>query len=153
MGVVKEALRLSYGVLTPLDRMVPPGGHTFNGINLPEGVDVGMTTWLMHRDPLAFPHPTVFNPDRWINISDPGQRAAMDKHMAAFSRGARSCLGQQLATAETYLALGILFWHFDDLYIHPPLSEKDMELVDYFSPQQQRHKPRMSVARSGSPRW
>jgi cytochrome P450 len=37
-GVVKEGLRLSYGVIHPLPRVVPEGGAVFNGYFLPRGV-------------------------------------------------------------------------------------------------------------------
>jgi len=37
-GVIKEGLRLSYGVIYPLPRVVPEGGVTFNDIFIPEGV-------------------------------------------------------------------------------------------------------------------
>jgi len=37
-GVVKEGLRLSYGVIYPLPRVVPKGGASYNGVYIPEGV-------------------------------------------------------------------------------------------------------------------
>jgi cytochrome P450 len=37
-GVVKEGLRLSYGVIHPLPRVVPEQGGVFNGLFLPQGV-------------------------------------------------------------------------------------------------------------------
>jgi cytochrome P450 len=39
-GVVKEGLRLSYGVIGRLPRVVPRGGATFNGFHFPEGVSL-----------------------------------------------------------------------------------------------------------------
>ena len=37
-GVVKDGLRLSYGVIHPLPRVVPESGAVFNGYVLPKGV-------------------------------------------------------------------------------------------------------------------
>jgi cytochrome P450 len=37
-GVVKEGLRLSYGVIYPLPRVVSQGGASYNGVYIPEGV-------------------------------------------------------------------------------------------------------------------
>jgi cytochrome P450 len=52
-GVVKEGLRLSYGVIHPLPRVVPEGGAVFNGHVLPQGVrdsDPRPGAWMNNKE-------------------------------------------------------------------------------------------------------
>jgi len=44
-GVIKEGLRLSYGVIYPLPRVVPEGGASFNGVYISEGVCELIRPW------------------------------------------------------------------------------------------------------------
>ena len=55
------------------------------------------------------------------------------EHFAAFSRGARRCIGMHLAYAELYLALARIFRRFDmQLY---ETSRRDVDAVlDFFVP-------------------
>ena len=48
-AVIKEGLRLSFGVVGRLPRVVPSGGATLQGYFIPEGYIVGMSSWLMVR--------------------------------------------------------------------------------------------------------
>ncbi|KAK1756780.1 cytochrome P450 [Echria macrotheca] len=128
-GVVKEGLRLSYGVIGRLPRVLPQGGGIYNGYHLPEGTVVGMSSYMQHRNPSAFPNPNVFDPERWINIP-PAAVAAQNKCLVPFSKGSRGCIGQNLAMCEMYVTLGTLFHRFGDL-----TAEDVGELVymDYFN--------------------
>ncbi|KAK3044690.1 hypothetical protein LTS18_000614, partial [Coniosporium uncinatum] len=80
-GVIKEGLRLSFGVIGRLPRVTPKGGAEFNGYYIPEGTVVGMSSWLMHRNPDVFPEPMAFKPERWLDIED---FRRLDKHIVAF---------------------------------------------------------------------
>jgi len=51
---------------------------------------VGMSSWLMHRNPDVFPEPMAFKPERWLDIED---FRRLDKHIVAFGRGSRQCVG------------------------------------------------------------
>lgn len=128
-GVVKEGIRLSFGVIGRLPRVVPLGGATFNGHFLPEGNIVSMSSWLMHRNPDIFPDPMLFNPDRWL---DPVDFRKCDSHIVAFGKGSRQCVGMPLAYAELYIAIGSLFRRFDQLQVHET-TQKDLVYDDYFS--------------------
>jgi cytochrome P450 len=88
--VIKEALRLSFGVIGRLPRVVPHPGETFSGYFVPGGTIVGMSSWLMHRNPDVFPDPMKFDPDRWLNHED---FRRLERHMVPFGRGARQCVG------------------------------------------------------------
>ncbi len=89
---------------------------------------VNMTSWLMHRDPIAFPDPETFDPERWLDFERAHFR---DKFLVPFSKGNRMCIGLPLAMCELYVAIGQLFRKFDDL---KPINvgPEDMVYEDYF---------------------
>jgi cytochrome P450 len=94
--VIKEGLRLSYGVPGRLPRVIEAPDATFNGYRVPKGTIVSMSTWMLHRDPKNFPEPEQFIPERW---SDPAKsRTLENKYFAPFGRGSRQCVGMQYAT-------------------------------------------------------
>ncbi|KAK0720967.1 cytochrome P450 [Lasiosphaeris hirsuta] len=128
-GVIKEGQRLSYGVISRLPRVTPSGGASFNGYYVPEGTTVSMSSWMMHRNPDAFPDPDIFDPTRWTN---PDTVRAREKCLVAFSRGSRACIGQNLALVELYVTLGTLFRGFETLKALD-IGPEDMTYVDYFS--------------------
>ena len=69
---------------------------------------------MQHRNPEAFPDPGKFDPTRWVDPS-PSSKSAMNRCLVPFSRGSRSCIGQNLAMCEIYVTLGTLFRRFGDL--------------------------------------
>ncbi|KAF1985483.1 cytochrome P450 [Aulographum hederae CBS 113979] len=128
-GIVKEGLRLSFGVIGRLPRVTPAGGATFNGHYLPSGTIVGMSSWLMHRNPTIFPSPRTFSPTRWL---DPENYRRCDRHMVPFGRGTRQCVGMPLAYAELYITLAMFVHRFEGLKIYRT-TPKDLEYEDFFS--------------------
>ncbi|RQM04829.1 hypothetical protein DH86_00003913 [Scytalidium sp. 3C] len=78
-AVIKESLRVT-----------PEGGATFNGISIPAGTVVGMSAYMMHRDPTIFPSPDKFDPSRWL---DPAAARHLEKYLVPFSKGPRQCVG------------------------------------------------------------
>ena len=89
-AVIKEGLRLSFGVPGRLPRMIEKDEAVFNGYSVPRGTIVGMSSWLMHRDPNVFPNPDSFEPARWL---DPATVGKLEKNLVAFGRGSRQCIG------------------------------------------------------------
>lgn len=113
VAIVQEALRLSYGVSSRLQRVSPDkpliffdrlgGGKEWV---IPPGTPVSMTSTLIHHDESIFPNPRSFNPERWI------ENPRLDRFMVSFSKGSRMCAGINLAYAEVYLGLAALFRRF-----------------------------------------
>ena len=60
-----------------------------------------MSHYLQHTDPRYFPEPEEFRPERFLG--EEGERTK--KYLVPFGRGARSCLGVNLAWSEMYLAI------------------------------------------------
>ncbi|GFF34720.1 trichodiene oxygenase [Aspergillus udagawae] len=128
-AVIKEGLRLSYGVVGRIPRTVPEPGAEFHGYHVPGGTTVSMSSWMLHRNEDLFPNAEKFDPARW---QDPATRNALEKHLFSFGRGPRQCVGMQLAYAELYITLGRVFRQFDDLKTRKKARE-ELLYDDYFS--------------------
>jgi len=129
-GVVKEALRLSWGTVTPMPRVVGPSGGVVAGTPVPPGTTVAMGNTIMHRNPDVFPDPMHFSPERWLQ---PDSAATLDRYLVAFSKGPRGCLGINLAWCELYLILGNLFRKLE-LKDDGKSSLDDLHFREYFIP-------------------
>ena len=89
-GVVNEALRLSFGVISRLPRIVPEGGATFNGYHFPAGTTVSMSSWVLHQNEDYFPNSQEFDPERWFTTAD---KQRMWEAFVPFGKGSRICVG------------------------------------------------------------
>jgi cytochrome P450 len=92
-AVIKEGLRLSFHPPGRLPRVIETdAGIELNGYHVPKGTIVGMSSWMMHRDPTVWPEPDKYSPERWL---DPAEAKRLDKYLVNFSKGARQCIGMQ----------------------------------------------------------
>ncbi|KAF9077842.1 cytochrome P450 [Rhodocollybia butyracea] len=125
---IKEALRLSIGVVHPLPRVVGLSTPEIGGLKIPAGTIVGMSVKLLHMNPDVFPDPYTFNPDRWLD-QDTNQRML---DLAPFSKGPRMCL----AWCELYLIFGNILRRLDlKLLITEDMIESFAgNCEDYFLP-------------------
>ncbi|KAH8795059.1 cytochrome P450 [Hyaloscypha sp. PMI_1271] len=129
-AVIMEGLRLSYGVPGRLPRTIAAPTATFNGYTVPKGTIVGMSIYLMHRDPDIFPEPDKFDPERWL---DPVRSKRLDKYLVPFSRGSSQCVGMHLAYLQLYVGIGTIFRKFENLRIFETTRE-DLVFDDFFVP-------------------
>ncbi|MCJ1434247.1 hypothetical protein MMC27_003614 [Xylographa pallens] len=110
-AVIQEALRLSYGVSSRLQRISPDKPLVFTEASgrswiIPKGTPVSMTSVLIHHDESIYPDSHVFRPERWI------ENPRLERYLVSFSKGSRQCLGINLAYAEMYLCLSVIFRRF-----------------------------------------
>lgn len=98
-AVIKEAMRLHPSVGLLLERYVPPGGIEICNQHIPAGTVVGVNPWVVHRDPVVFPDPEVFLPERWIE-SEADKLKEMEAGFFNFGAGSRTCLGKNMSTME-----------------------------------------------------
>ncbi|OQV09444.1 hypothetical protein CLAIMM_13564, partial [Cladophialophora immunda] len=83
---MREALRMHPAVGQLLERVVPKGGATIDGVYIPEGTIVGMNPWVAARDKAVYGHDAaVFRPERWID-ADEKTLKLMDRNWLAVSR-------------------------------------------------------------------
>ncbi|KAL9107945.1 MAG: hypothetical protein Q9227_007267 [Pyrenula ochraceoflavens] len=99
-SVIKESLRMWPATGLPLWRVIQAPGMTIAGTFFPPGVNVGMNSWVMHRDPDIFaPDPNTFRPERWLETS-PEQLERMEKAYMPFGLGTRTCIGKNISMLE-----------------------------------------------------
>lgn len=129
-AVVQEVHRFSHGVVGRLERVSPDKTIQYKDWVIPKGTPVAMSSLLQHRDSSKFPNPMKFDPDRWLQQSN---NARLERYLVPFSKGTRQCMGINLATAEIYLTLAIVFRRFKmELY---ETTDRDAEIVhDFFIP-------------------
>ncbi|KAF2969426.1 hypothetical protein GQX73_g4121 [Xylaria multiplex] len=108
-GVIQEGIRLSFSVPGRLPRTAPDEELVYKGYRLPPGTVISQSSYLLHTDEKVFPEAFKFKPERWVNDTDFHIR----RHFVAFSRGARGCIGINLAYAELYPAVAALFSRFE----------------------------------------
>ncbi len=103
-AVIKESLRLSYGVSLRLPRIDPEKALQFQDWSIPPGTAVSMTGALLHHDESISHDSKSLKPERWLEGGK-----SLDRYMTSFSAGSRVCLGITLAWAELYLAVAGVF--------------------------------------------
>ena len=87
---MKEALRLHPAIGFTLPRVTPVGGVTIAGKFIPEGIVVGVSPWVVHRNEEVYGEDVEsFKPERWLSGSED-----MERYTFTFGAGARGCLGR-----------------------------------------------------------
>ncbi|KAF4334973.1 trichodiene oxygenase cytochrome P450 [Fusarium beomiforme] len=109
---VREAVRFAIASPGRLPRVVPYGDKPLvvDGRVVPAGSIIGMSAYTMNfSKELWGDDAATFNPDRWLGPNG----KSLDANMCSFSKGVRSCLGQNLAYAEIHYILAYLFAKYD----------------------------------------
>ena len=91
-ALIKEGLRLSYGVASRIPRIAPDRTLTYGDWKIPPGTAVSMTHSSIYHDETIFPDSYSFSPERFLETSE---TKGAGRYFAPFGRGTRSCLGQQ----------------------------------------------------------
>lgn len=129
-AVFKEGSRLNDGASTRLARIAPNEDLKFRDHVIPRGTAVSMSTYIQHRNTSLFPDPETFNPDRWLGPDS----AKLERYLVNFNKGTRNCLGMNLAKAEIYLTLAMVFRSFEmELFETGRARDVDMS-HDFFVP-------------------
>ncbi|KAF8439310.1 cytochrome P450 [Boletus edulis BED1] len=81
----------------------------WRGQCIPAGATVFGCHWAICQDPVAFPEPDTFDPQRWID--DEG-RLRNNMTSYPYGYGRRVCPGQCLANTSLYINLALLLWAF-----------------------------------------
>lgn len=87
-----------------------------------------MNSVLLHHNPIIFPNPRSFLPQRWID------NPRLGKYLVSFTKGSRQCLGINLAYAELYLCLASIVLSFPDMQLTSTTVEDVEFRADYFVP-------------------
>jgi len=121
-GVVKESLRyLPSSILgivphatTNADTYTTTDGKTYT---FPAKTGMMINVWALNNDPVRYPNPRVFDPDRYkddflraqesATLNDPYQR----DHFT-FGAGRRVCPGLNIAERSLFLGIAYMLWAF-----------------------------------------
>ncbi|XP_054713200.1 cytochrome P450 4V2-like [Uloborus diversus] len=112
--VIKEALRL-YPAIPFISRELRKDIQVL-GYKVPAGSACFIFPWMLHRDPVSFPDPERFDPDRFF------PQNAVHRHPYAyvpFSAGPRNCIGQRFAIMEQKTVLANILRKFRVLSLDP----------------------------------
>ncbi|MGZ5550432.1 MAG: cytochrome P450 [Nitrososphaeraceae archaeon] len=109
-----QKLEYTTKVLTESMRLYPPawalGRQAINDCKIgkyiiPSGSIILMSQYVMHRNPLYFPEPNTFYPDRW---TDEFKKKLPRFSYFPFGGGIRSCVGEPFAWMESILISAII---------------------------------------------
>jgi cytochrome P450 len=89
-----------------------------------------MSPYYVLWDPEIFKSPAEFRPERWL---EPDAREKLEPYYIPFSRGPRSCVGQNLANAELYTFVASVIRRFPNLRIYNTSPEDVVAIYDYFA--------------------
>jgi len=119
--VLKEALRFVPSV--PLVGRYLKEDIVLGGNVIPAGVTLAVLIIRLHRDPVQFPHPEKFVPERFLpgNCQDRSPFAYIP-----FSCGPRNCIGQRFALMEEKVVLSRIFRSYSVKSVVPI---EDMRIV------------------------
>jgi cytochrome P450 len=99
-ATIKETLRLRPVVPAVVRQLQAP--MTFGGWDLPAGVHIGPSIYLLHRRPDLYPDPLAFRPERFL------ERSYGTYEWIPFGGGIRRCLGASFALFEMRVVLSTL---------------------------------------------
>jgi cytochrome P450 len=85
----------------------------------------------MQRDPVVYPNPDEFHPERWIEADAAENEDAMRDHILVWGKGLRSCLGKPIATMELKVGVAAIMKQFN-VRLASEQTNDDMEMRDHF---------------------
>ncbi|KAH6609162.1 benzoate 4-monooxygenase cytochrome p450 [Trichoderma cornu-damae] len=122
---INESLRMAHGVIGRVPLVAPTESLTYKNYVIPRGTPISSSAYIIHRNASVFPDPEAFRPERWIEAAQRGQN--LKRHLVAFSKGSRGCIGINLANMELFLTVANFARRFNlELYDTTP---EDVRIV------------------------
>ncbi|KAL5514879.1 hypothetical protein ACEPAG_2195 [Sanghuangporus baumii] len=122
VAVVNEALRWRPVAVLGGTPHASTADDVYNDMYIPKGSTVFANLWGIMRDPVMFPEPDKFEPERFINSKDP----RLTNFELPFGFGRRICPGLHLARNSVFINIARLLWAFDIL---PALDKNGKEII------------------------
>lgn len=88
-----------------------------------------MQCYTCHRDPLAFPEPLNWKPERWLNPT--GDKARAAELFMPYSKGSRACLGRGIAQMELKLTTASIIQRFE-IGLAAGTTDESMAMISHF---------------------
>ncbi|KAL6249853.1 hypothetical protein RBB50_003709 [Rhinocladiella similis] len=131
-GCIKEGIRLAYGIASRLPRVARTDLRYKDWV-IPAGTPVSMTIVDMNHDEDVFPQSRSFIPERWLGKATTKDGRSLERYFVGFGKGARSCIGLNLAQAVLYTGLATIFRNFAFELYETDVSDTVLA-HDYFVP-------------------
>jgi cytochrome P450 len=106
--VLAESMRL-YPPTWIFVRMARNEDKLPSGVTIPAGSKLYLCQYVVHRNPLYFPDPERFDPERF---SEPGKKTRPKFSYFPFGGGPRACIGEAFAKMEGVLVLAMVAQRF-----------------------------------------
>jgi len=106
-NVIKEVLRLIppvTGVGRSLSKDIKVGDYI-----IPKNYEVVLPIYAIHHDPVVYPNPYKFNPDRWNDDNETGEKVNTAYTWLPFTVGPRNCQGNKYAMVELKVIMATLY--------------------------------------------
>jgi hypothetical protein len=105
----------------------------FQGYFIPKGTRILPLDWAFLRNPVKYPQPEEFRPERWLEAGWPTFQEPLTKYpdivgMTSFGWGQRQCLGMSITRDETVTGCGALMWAFNLRRKVDPISGQEIEV-------------------------
>ncbi|KAG6902636.1 hypothetical protein C0995_013761 [Termitomyces sp. Mi166 len=113
---INECLRLLPPTLSsgPREVLAGEGGRVFGGQFIPEGTQVYIPPYSIHRSPKYFsPRPDDFVPERWLTGAENVDNLLNSSAFIPFSYGPANCVGRNLARREMMMVASGIIQKFD----------------------------------------
>ncbi|KAF2013036.1 cytochrome P450 [Aaosphaeria arxii CBS 175.79] len=105
----------------------------YRGYFIPKGTRILPLDWAFLRNPVKYPDPENFRPERWLESGWPTFQEPLTKFptvvgLTSFGWGQRQCLGQSLTRDEMLVACGGLLWAYNLKRKVNPKTGKEIEV-------------------------
>ncbi|KAI0570369.1 cytochrome P450 [Pyrenophora tritici-repentis] len=112
----------------------------YKDLLIPAGSVLVLNTWTMHHDPVRWPDPLTFNPERYLDdgLSSSESARLPDPYSRdhwTFGAGRRICPGMLVAEREIWLAISKMLWAFTMAEVpNKPINLKEYDGASGRSP-------------------
>jgi len=105
----------------------------YGGYFIPKGTRILPLDWAFLRNPVKYPDPDSYRPERWLEpdwptFQGPLTKYPMLKGMTSFGWGQRQCLGMSITQDETLTGCGGLMWAFNLKRKVDPVTKQEIEV-------------------------
>ncbi|KAF9694288.1 hypothetical protein EKO04_007878 [Ascochyta lentis] len=105
----------------------------YGGYFIPKGTRILPLDYAFLRNPVKYPDPESYRPERWLEAGWPTFQGPLTKFpmitgMSSFGWGQRQCLGMSITRDETITGCGGLMWAFNLKRKVDPVSRREIEV-------------------------
>ena len=111
MRCINESMRL-YPHPPVLIRKALKADTLPGGYDIPEGQDILLSIYNLHRNPDVWEDPDTFKPERWDRDGPIPTEQNTDFKYVPFSGGPRKCVGDQFALMEAQVIMAMMLRRF-----------------------------------------